>query len=238
MNRTFAQSFAVVALTVTGVTACASSSKGGASLKNVDDLLIEVEHVHMDAELSMERMHDAIDTLHILVSPNFTGNPVDAYADFLESVDFSEDQAEDLRLSVDSMEDAADDVFGQWAEDLTTFTSAALRKRSQIRLEETRDRYGDILAAVEPALWGYDSLNLGLRDYAVFFGHDFNMASVSELEADVRALTDQADELASRFNQCLAAAQTYVRSSAMPGNLEGPEPEKVSGTDRGRRDEG
>src|SRR5262249_6264441 len=124
--------------------------------------------------------------------------------------------ARDLRSSVEPMKAAAGPVFEKWNTDLLSFTSPGMRQRSQARLEETRDRYQAIVVAVEPAESSLDTFNLGLRDIALFLGHDFNSQSVFAIQDDVRTLTDMAAELDTRLGNSLTAAQAYVQSSSLP----------------------
>jgi hypothetical protein len=91
-----------------------------------------------------------------------------------------------------------------------------MRLRSEVRLAATRDRYQAIIAVVDPAQSAYDAFNRGLRDHALFLGHDFNTASVSAIRGDAGSMTMLAAELDERFQKTQQAARNYVQSSALP----------------------
>jgi len=207
------------------LTGCGTFSKKSAGLRRVDDFLERVERVQVASELAIDRMHGAVTSLEVLAEPGFRGDPMVAYSAYVEAVEQSEDQADELRRSLESMESGAKAMFEQWAEDLKAFTSADMRRRSQVRLVEARKRYEAIVTAVTPAMWGYDSLNQGLRDHATFLEHDYNSAAVAEIADGVRDITDQAAELDGRFEASVAAAQAYVRSAALPGQMPGDQAE-------------
>ena len=211
-------------------TGCLSSSKDN-SLSDVDDLLTRIEKVHLASEVARERMHTSVDTLHSIVSSEYGGDVITAYDVYLESIEASEKQAEKMRKSIDGMRRSAERVFDSWAQNLESISSQDLRRRSQARLTETRERYQLIAAAAQPAQSTLDVLNQSLRDHAMFLAHDMNPTSVTELEGGVRDVTDLADELDGLLANCMAAAQDYVLTAAPPGEIEAPEDTPKSGTD-------
>ena len=216
MNRgTSARPLAAMLL-LAGITGCAlfSGKKGGPA--QVDDLAGSVERTYVDSELSKERVRAAVHALQAIVETSYDGDAVAAFAVFLEAIEASEQQAERLRSSVESMKGAAEPVFKQWNDDLDEFTSAEMRQRSTARLAATRQRYDSIVAAVDPAQAAYDALNKGLRDHALFLSHDLNPASLTAIRDDVRNLANLADDLGKRLDECLLATRAYVSSAALP----------------------
>ena len=232
-RSSFPRMLAVAPVALLGLSSCAtiSDTVGSAfgrneeGLEQVDDLLSRIELVHVEAELARESMHGAMGALQTLASPKFKGDPMVAYADFVEAVERSEDQAEALTDSLKPMKKAADSFFEQWADDLTTFSSLQMRQRAQQRLEATRKRYDAIVMSLEPTATAYEAFNVQLQDHVLFLGNDFNMAAVSALGPEVSALTDQSERLDKRFAISLRAAQQYVRTSAMPGQVAVPQDE-------------
>lgn len=202
-----------------------SSSKGKEGLVRVDDLQERVEQVHVEAEISKDRVREAMQSLRSLMDPEFGGDAMDSFKGFMTAIEASEKQAESLRDSVKPMEKTAEEVFGNWAKSLEGFSNAEMRERSQLRLENTQKRYEAIISSVEPALWAYDALNRTLRDHALFLSHDFNAAAVTELESEIESLTKHASQLDKRFDASLKAAKRYVRSTALRGQAEGAEQE-------------
>jgi hypothetical protein len=227
-RRSSAASTAIVLTTLAALTACSSSgNKGNAkSLRRVDQLLDHIESVHVNSELSMERMHDAIDTLYLLAAPDFDGDAVDVYGQYVKAVDESEEQADELRDSVAAMQRSSDVVFEQWAVDLQSFSNAKMRQRSRSRLEATRERYDAIDDSVGPAKSAYDILNIGLRDQAVFLGNDLNRDALAEVGAELRTMSKLVSELDGRFDSTQAAAEAYITSRSLPGQLEVVETQK------------
>jgi hypothetical protein len=183
---------------------------------SVDDLVGWVERVHVESELARDKVHAAIGALQAIARQDLKSDAVTAFQEFEKTIAECEKSARDLRSCVEPMQEAAGPVFEKWNRDLLSFTSPGLRQRSQARLEETRDRYQSIVVAVEPAQSALDTFNLGLRDIALFLGHDFNSQSVFAIQDDVRTLTDMAAELDTRLGNSLSASAAYVQSAALP----------------------
>lgn len=207
--------------------ACAGTSEKD-SLKNVDSLVARIERVHVEAELSRETIRQAVGLLQVIVDPEFDGDPVVAYADFVASVERSEKQADVFRGLIDPMRGSAEKVFDQWAADLDVFTSPGMRTRSQERLVETRNRFQAVISSVEPTADSFDTFNQTLRDHVLFLQHDFNPAAVKAIGGEVKSLGQLSSRLDKNLNVCMKATIAYVRSTALPGEMVVQEAEPVA----------
>lgn len=235
MNRsTIVHALAALSLSLVA-TGCESVSSGSLfdgkkkdGLVQVDELLTRVEQLHVETELSKERVRESMEALRAIVSPEFGGDAVETYKAFTAAIEASEKQAEKLTDAFKPMEKTADKVFSDWARSLESFSNAEMRDHSQMRLEETRERYEAIVSSTEPAMWAYEAHNRSLRDHALFLGHDFNATAVSELQGEVDGLLKHASQLDKRFDAVLKAAKRYVQSTALRGQVEGEEAEPAN----------
>ena len=121
---------------------------------------------------------------------------------------------------VEPMKESATAVFGQWEADIDIFTNPSMRARSAERLAETRGRYDAIASSVDSTSPTFESFNLNLRDHVLFLEHDFNPAAVTAIGGEVVSLTEQAGDLDGSLKSCLTTTLAYVRSTALPGELE------------------
>ncbi len=222
------KSLAIALSVLAGLSACSSisnlsqsfSKKGDDSLGEVDELLTRIERVQAEALVSKERAHAGLETLRVLVAPEFRGDAVSTHAALLDAIELSDDQADRLRASVEPMKKVAESVFEKWTADLESFGGTSMRQRSQVRLEETRARYEDIVTAAVRAQIAYDAFNATLRDHALFLGNDMNAASIAEIVGDVEKMAVYFQELDRRLDGCAAACRTYVEAYALRGQVE------------------
>jgi hypothetical protein len=217
MRRTIEKTV-VVLVALSCVTGCAMfQSKKNVGPANVDDLVGWIERVYVDAELAREHVKAAAESAKVLVKADFAqGDAVAGYAEYVNLVERSEGQLEKLKESVGPMKKAAEPVFEQWAKDLESFSSPTMRKRSEARLSATRQRYNAIVGAVDPAMESYEALNKGLRDVALFLGHDFNAVALTDIRPEVDALVRSAGLLDRNLNDTMVAARAYVELAALP----------------------
>lgn len=195
-------------------------------LEAVDELLGEVEQVQVDAAVSKERAMQAMDTLRVLVGPEFRGDAAQGHARLVAAIEESEAQAEALQDDVRPLRKTGEAVFARWTEDLESFGNLAMRQRSQERLEETRRRYDAVLAAAVSAQLAYDSFNGDLGDHALFLENDFNASAVQVVAAELEGLKSRGKELGRRLDTLVAACQAYVEYSAPQAQVE-PAPQTV-----------
>jgi hypothetical protein len=211
-----AQAAVLVLLALPACTFVSNLISGGGGPANVNDLVERVERVSAELDASKATMLAAIQKLQAVTAPEFQGDAVLAHKELENTLDDSDDQAKALRKSIDKMRAAAEPVFEQWTKDLEAYSNPEMRARSQQRLAAARERYDSVVAAVEPVLVEYETVNQTLHDHLLFLSHDMNPAAVATIQDDVRSVAKQAAGLDGSFQTAKAAARAYVDSAAQP----------------------
>jgi len=204
------------------LSACVQSAKKSDGLNQVDDLLGHIERVYVECELSDARVNEAMETLAWLTSPGFDGDPLEVHAQLSMAAERAQLQAQELENCIAPMKASGDALFQRWSADLEQFRSASMRARSAERLEQTRARYDAIVASVEPAFERMEALNAILADSVLFLANDLNAESIGALRGDVDELLASAKLLTVDLESALAAADSYMRSAALPEGLGAP----------------
>ncbi len=206
----------VIGLLLTTLTGCAFFKNRARGPQQVEALVGSIERVYVDAEIAKERVRTAVFSIRSIAGSKFRSEPKEAYARFVQIIEMSEEHAEKLRDSVEDKKRAAKPVFEQWQTDLEAFSDPEMRKKSQRRLEETRELYSEIVIAAEPALAAYEKFNQDLRDHALFLKHDLNPAALLELKVFVSSLTGRAKSLNLGFESCMTSSRAYLAVRALP----------------------
>jgi len=193
-----------------------------AGMGGVERLLTNVEHVRAVTELSQEQAEAALDALHEMVSRDFSGEPLSAYAHFVESIDKTEVRSMSLGQSIERMKESADVVFEAWATDLENYNSTEMRLRSHERMDKSKMMYRAVVLEVEQVHKQLDEYVVLLRDHAYFLSHDFNAAAVASIEPDLHRLGLQASELARRQQVAMDSLEEYIRKTCLPGAVGTP----------------
>jgi hypothetical protein len=218
-----------IAFTLPVLTACSSMGPGfdgffrkqpESGPEQIDELLDRIERVHVDCELAGKSVAETLGLLQAMTARDFRGDPAEAYTRYLAAVELAEQRAEELRDSIGPMRDAAEPFFARWSASLGDYTNPELRRHSQERLLETRMRYQEIVSAVEPAHATLEAYNRGLRDHALFLGHDFNPGSVTAIQGELRSHAKLAVDVGQQLEASRKAARAYVESSSLPVTVE------------------
>jgi hypothetical protein len=203
------------------------------STDQVREVAVRVEAVQEQAQRAQETSRVALRTLKQFATGDFGGNALGAYAVLERAVADSSAQEEALRLSVEPMQKAAEQLFAGWGADLETYASPEMQHRSQERLRTNRERVQALVQSTAAALTVYSEINHGLRDHVLYFGRDLNQEGLRGVQGEVLALVQRATVLDRKLGECRAAAQAYADSIALPSALLGtpavPAPEGARG---------
>ena len=63
----------------------------------------------------------------------------------------SEDSAETVRNRIEAVENVADSLFAEWKAELGQYSNADLRRKSEAKLSQTKNRYNEMLGAMKRA---------------------------------------------------------------------------------------
>ncbi|HZW11175.1 MAG TPA: DUF2959 domain-containing protein [Phycisphaerales bacterium] len=135
-----------------------------------------------------------------------------AYERLRDELERSEGRAEAVRERIGSVERVADALFGEWEQELSEYESAELRQSSQRQLDETRDRYGDLLTAMRRAEGKMEPVLAAFRDQVLFLKHNLNARAVAALSGTVGELEQDIAALIRDMEASIAEANQFIDS--------------------------
>lgn len=134
----------------------------------------------------------------------------DEYEDSAASVDQVEDR-------IDAIEKVAEDLFDEWRAEIAQISSADLRSKSERMLEQTKDRYGDLLDAMKKAEAKMQPVLVELKDRVLFLKHNLNAQAIASLQGEVDVIDDKVAELVREMETSIAEADEFIRSMESGG---------------------
>ena len=179
--------------------------------KRTDKLIERIDETVKEMREGRKRMEKTLAAYHEVFSREEKRRR-SAYKDLVKSLDKQEERSKKLRERFKELEKTAEKYFKEWNKSLKDIKKGELRDRSATRLDETRERYLELIRAGEEAQNGFRTVMEGLEDQVVYLGHDLNQASVESLETDRRKINDEARGLMARIDSFAAAADAYVAS--------------------------
>ena len=124
----------------------------------------------------------------------------------------SEGRAERVRERIASIETVAEDLFDEWSGELEQISDATLRRKSNGRLRETRQRYTTLIRAMKRVEGRMDPVLTVFRDRVLYLKHNLNAQAVADLEGVVVALDSDVDALIQDMRRSIREAETFLSS--------------------------
>lgn len=174
------------------------------------DILVDrVEDARDEQEQAKEQFRSALEQFMVLV--NYDGGDLRATYDRLQrEYDRSEDQADDVRKRIDSIEDVADAMFREWQQELDEYTSDSLRRQSEDQLRDTRRRYDQLIDAMRRAEQRMDPVLSRFRDQVLFLKHNLNAQAIASLQGTAIDLESDIEGLILEMEAAIAEADSFI----------------------------
>jgi len=127
-------------------------------------------------------------------------------------LDRCEVRAADVRDGIDSIQDVATELFDEWKREEGKYTDPKLREKSQALLAQTRERYGELIAAMHKSEKAMDPVLAAFNDQVLFLKHNLNAAAVSSLYANVAAIESDVVQLVRDMEASIAEADEFIKT--------------------------
>jgi uncharacterized protein YdhG (YjbR/CyaY superfamily) len=134
------------------------------------------------------------------------------YKKLQSEMESTEEKRAEVGRRADQMRLEAGIVFKSWADSTVGIENPDLRKRSEERLEKTKDRCAEIESAGRSAVEVYAPVMKALQDQVTYLGHDLNAEAVASLKPDAEKVNAQAQELTKRVDEAIGIANTNINA--------------------------
>ncbi len=134
------------------------------------------------------------------------------YRALANELEDSEDRAKAVRERIADVQRVGAALFKEWEKELDAYEDAALRRRSADQLERTRDRYEQLVAAMERAAATMDPVLARFRDQVLFLKHNLNARALASLEGTVTELEGEIARLIDEMNASIAEAEAFIET--------------------------
>lgn len=139
------------------------------------------------------------------------GELQDQYDVLNAELERSESRAKAVRERIQAVEDVAEALFDEWKDELELYSDASLRRASERRLRETRERCSELLAAMWRAESKIEPVLKPLRDQVLFLKHNLNAQAVAALRGELKTVQSDVAALIRDMEAAIAQADTFIR---------------------------
>ena len=174
------------------------------------DILVDrVEKARDSQEETKEQFASALERFSAVV--NFEGGDLeDKYQELNAVFEDSEEQAEEVRERIAAVEDVAEALFAEREEELDQYTSSSLRRSSERKLQQTRNHYRQLAAAMQRAEAKIDPVLNVLRDHVLFLKHNLNARAIASLQSELVSIRTDVNRLIKEMEASIKEADAFI----------------------------
>jgi hypothetical protein len=122
-----------------------------------------------------------------------------------------------VRERIAGVRSVGDALFAEWQGELGEYQNAELRRVSEARLEETRGRYEQMVAAMGRAEETMEPVLRAFNDDVLFLKHNLNAEAVASLDGNLVRLQGDIATLIGEMEASMEEADRFVREMRMGG---------------------
>jgi hypothetical protein len=174
------------------------------------DLMVSrVKSAQKSQKEAKDEFRSALDRFKSVI--NFQGGTLEAKYDQLsKELERCESRAKDVHQRIASVEDVSEALFDEWAAELKQYKNQELRRISERKLDQTKERYAQLIRAMKNAESRIEPVIQPLRDDVLFLKHNLNAQAIASLSVELDAVQTNVDSLVADLERSIAEADRFI----------------------------
>jgi hypothetical protein len=174
------------------------------------DILVDRVEDSRDAQReASEQFQSALE--QFIAVTDFEGGDLEAVYRRLDSeYQASVRSAEAVRERIAEVEDVASALFREWENELDLYDSDAMRRASERQLEQTQERYRQMIAAMHEAEQRIEPVLEAFQDRVLYLKHNLNARAIGSLRADRQEIEADLRRLVEEMNASIEEANAFI----------------------------
>ena len=133
-----------------------------------------------------------------------------AYKRLSSQLGRAEDRADRVRDKIRSVDRVATALFNEWEDELDEYATESLLNASAQQLDETKQRFGDLLFAMRRAESKMGPVLAAFGDQVLFLKHNLNARAIASLDSTLGELEDEIAVLIGDMEASIAEANAFI----------------------------
>jgi septation ring formation regulator EzrA len=200
-------------LTATSFIAGCSKAYYGAMEKvgiHKRDILVDRVENARDAQAdAQEQFKSALEKFGSVVKVENT-DLKEAYEKLNSEYEASDKAAKNVSERIDKVESVAEDLFTEWEGELKLYKNAEMRRSSAQKLEDTRQRYQQMLVSMRKAEKSMSPVLSMFQDNVLFLKHNLNAQAIGSLRSEFSNLKGEIESLIKNMNDAIATSNKFI----------------------------
>jgi hypothetical protein len=140
------------------------------------------------------------------------GNLQEKYDQLKDEYEKSDAKAAAVRNRIAAVEDVAEDLFAEWQQELSQYTSNSLRQSSARKLRETQKKYAQLISAMKRAERKIDPVLSAFKDQVLYLKHNLNAQAIASLQSELTSIETNVAQLIKEMETSINEANAFISS--------------------------
>ncbi|MCC6416397.1 MAG: DUF2959 domain-containing protein [Opitutaceae bacterium] len=174
------------------------------------DILVDrVEEARDEQQAAKEQIKTTLERFQDVT--NFQGGNLEAkYKKLNGEYEDAKESAEEVRDRIEAVETVANDMFKEWKEELKQYNSDELRRSSEQKLNQTKERYQQLITVMKDAEAKMQPVLVAFNDQVLFLKHNLNAQAIASLQTTATQIEGDVAKLIADMEKSIAEANAFI----------------------------
>ncbi len=175
-----------------------------------DILVSDVEKARESQEEASEQFKSALEKFSALTG--FHGGDLqEVYENLNDEFEHSEAAAKEVTKRINNVEEVGNDLFSEWNDELSKYTSTKLKNDSRIKLSKTKSKFKRLLSTMRKAERKIDPVLNAFRDQVLYLKHNLNAQAIASLQSEISTLETDIGRLIADMQKSINEADAFLK---------------------------
>ena len=194
------------------LTACATMYLEGLEKVGIpkrDVMVYRVEKARDTQEETKEQFKSALE--QFTAATNFDGGDLEAtYQRLNDAYEASVAKAEEVRSRITDIESVSEALFTEWKQEITQYSSTAMKQSSQKKLSTTQKHYRQLITSMKQAESKIEPILTVFNDQVMFLKHNLNARAIASLKGELSTIKSDVSALVVSMEQSINEANAFI----------------------------
>ena len=174
-----------------------------------DVMVSRVEKARDTQEETKEQFKSALE--QFTAATNFDGGDLEAtYQRLNDAYEASVAKAEEVRSRIADIESVSEALFTEWKQEITQYSSTAMKQSSQKKLNTTQTHYRQLITSMKQAESKIEPILTVFNDQVMFLKHNLNARAIASLKGELSTIKSDVSALVVSMEQSINEANAFI----------------------------
>lgn len=176
------------------------------------DILVDRVQDARDAQQEAKKQFESVLEQFTAIVGFEGGELEETYNRLKADLSRSENKARAVHARIKDVEDVAQALFREWESELDDYTNEKLKRLSKRKLEQTQERYAQLISTMHRVEGKIDPVLVAFRDQVLFLKHNLNAQAVASLENTLASVRTDVTALLKAMETSIAEANDFIET--------------------------